>query len=289
MPSRYVQVAEFKAAPTGVSTADLVAGGLQLDQDVQLGLTLDRAAAWIENYCNQPLAATVRTRTKEIRVQSDGGLVIHPGESPLTALTGLSLGYAANSLTAVPASTLAAAWIDTDRQTYNMPAIAGVAPGSTTIQFGRMRPATKLLAQMTYVSGFASTTLTSSPAAAATSFTVASAAGIVVGQQLRIVDGSKTETVTVSSVAGVTIGCSALANGHTAGTTDATQVAVHAMPDDLRIACIWIGVAMIHTRGNDTLALGQMLQPGPQLGIYPTTSVNIRLAKEVLVGYARRV
>jgi hypothetical protein len=66
------------------------------------------------------------------------------------------------------------------------------------------------------------TTLTNAPGAGATSFTVASAANIVIGMTLYL-GGTNPERVTVTNVSGTTISCSALANAKAIGNTCRAQ------------------------------------------------------------------
>ena len=286
----YLTVAEFKSAPTAQAVSNLVYQGQQADQDAELFRVIGRASAIVANILNQDVVAQARTKYQRIRVARDGTIMLHPGEWPMVSVTALSLGYAANVLTAVSTSSLAAGWIDTDLGAFMLPAAWGSTTFGTSVQFGSPAAGAQLLAFYTYIAGYPATTLAATAAAAATSITVSSSAGMLAGQAVQIIDGSKSETVTVTTTPTTNVvAVSALAFGHTFTDVRTNAVAVHAMPDDIRQALILVTVALIQCRGNDATVMGQLLTPGPTPGIDPVTSSNLRLAKQMLKdgGYGR--
>jgi len=287
----YLTILEYRQAPTAVTTSDLVYGsGVQADQDAQLLQEIQRASDGVTSFCSSDLVASTRTMTEEVWINRAGRMAFHPGDGNLTAVTSISLGIAANALTAVSATALAAGWIDTKSNSFILPAGAGTfAAGASPLQVGTTS-ANRALARYNYVAGYPSTTLAVTAAAAATSVTVASNAGIVAGTVLTIVDGAKTENVTVTATPTTnTVAVTALAQTHTFVAGPAAAIAVHAMPTDLRRAVVYLVSALVQSRGNDSLTMGQLLTPAPAVGVDASSSVNGAMARKILVdgGYVR--
>ena len=256
--SLYITAREYRESSTGQDTLNLIGGGNQADQDAELERRIWNASGWIDNTCNSSLIAASHVETRSVSLSSRGRLAFSPNHVHLNQLTGVALGSDGSSLSAVSASTIAAAWIE--EQTFMVPLAAGAF--STSIQFGpRVRG--RFLSKLTYVAGWPNTTITSAPTAGATSFTVANPAGLVpmVGsdiadEQVRIIDGGETEVITIVGVSGNTVTCSALANAHEAGAT------LTMLPGPVKQAAIDVTSAFLRARSSDALTIGQTLVAG---------------------------
>lgn len=287
MTPRYISALEYMAAPTAVDTGTLTYGGNANAQSAELVHTINRASAWCDSYVNQiSLVASTRTWTGRLRIARNGDLVFHPGDTPFVSLTSLALGSTADALVAVGSSTLAKGWIDTVSQGFILPYT--IAPFPAPIQLSSYAPSSRFLATATYIAGYPSTWLTATVNSAATTITVNNQTGITAGTVLTIVDGSNTEQVTVATTPTTnTITVSAIAYTHTFTAGEWNQIAVHAMPEDVRLAAIYVTSALIKSRGNDSLVMGQLMQAGAQAGPDPVTASNFRMARDILNSYKR--
>ncbi len=283
----YITPTEYKTAPTAVDVNNLVAGGNQAAQDAELAELCRRATSIIDSELGFSLAATSRVEFHRTRYQRDGALSIHPNWAPLNQLTAVSIGTTAADLVAVSATALAAAFIE--EQQWILPIAAMVTTGFP-IQLGGGKPGARILAKTTAVSGYPNTTLTVAPAANATQLTVAAPAGFtpaagsaVADEQVQIIDGALTETVTVVSVAGNVLTLAApIVNAHAVG------VVVSALPADVKEACT-LGVStLIRNRQNEALSgAGQTLQPGPSLGDMGARGPGWPTVFSMISGYKR--
>src|SRR6266508_239269 len=213
----YLDVATYKAAPTGVDTSNLIAGGQPGTEDAVLADVIADASGWVDTIANQILAATVNTEAKRLRTRRDG-----PSPGSLTQLTDLS-----------------GLWIEEQQFVVTF---AGVANATSVgpLQLGGLGPGQRLLVRYTYVNGWPNTLLSAPAAAAATSIVVDDPTGIYQGTRLTLDSGSVEEQVTVTATpTGNTIAISALAYAHT------TKVRCTALPPALRRACILLTTALI--------------------------------------------
>lgn len=224
----YVSPQEFADAPTGLNLDNLVPKGTPADQSAQLVRILQRATAWIDNYCQMQLRATVNTEEKRVWVTKDGWLTVFPDFSPIQAVT-------AAAWKAYPAQE----WVPLDLQHLEVfprkwrwagPGIGFYAGAPVSVRY-------------TYVNGWPVTVLTSAVQAGATSLTLDNAVGIVPGALMTVYDGAVTEQVTVQSVSGNSIVlASPVASAHPAG------VHVSSLPDDVRQACILVAARFVKQR-----------------------------------------
>lgn len=247
MTASYLTPAEYRSAATGQDTNNLVPGGSQGAQDAELARKIAAASAWIEGRCTCTLVATRLVELVTVPIRGDG-LSIHPRNPHLNQLVSLQVGSRADLLTPV---SIAGAWIEEEQ--FRIPAPVG-AVGS----------APRVLARLDYVAGWPNTVLTGNVLAGATVLPIASIAGFapiagskIAGEPLRIIDGERTETVTVLSVgpSSVTL---------TAGCTFAHQagVVVSQLPPDVKEAAVMATSAHLRHRSSDSLVMSQTLAPG---------------------------
>lgn len=281
--ANYLTVAEYVNAPTGIDVNNLVTVGGQPGQTAALQTAISKASGWIDNECNQPLVAGSFTELLRARYSRDGSISVHPRQSPLNQLLAVSIGSNASDMFTV--ASLASSFID--QQQYVLPFSAGALGWPFSLGGGSKFG--KLLISLTSVSGWPNTVLTSAPAAGATSFTVATAAGFTpqlgspcVDQVFTIYDGASTEVVNVTSVAGATVNCTALAFSHTVG------VCVSGLPADIKGVAVTVTSAYLRERSSESIVMQNTLQPvGQQSGWDAPRSAALQSARQTLSSYQR--
>lgn len=247
----YITVAEFLAAPTGVDSSQLIPGGSALQNQAALTTLIASASNYADSLCYQVLAATSDIQVGEYRLFSDGTIRVPLAYTPIIEVTGVRMGWQSNALTTL--TDLSAIWFD--RKTIRIPVAAMtqlplVPPVTVASGWGRM------FAQVTYVNGYANTTLAGNVPAGATAITVTSALGVLPGMPLTVIDDTEAATEHVTVAAGYTPGsttvplAAALVNAHTGG------VAVSALPRAIKQAVICLTAHLVKTRGAESLAMG---------------------------------
>ena len=238
-PARsYLTVAEYKNAPTGVDTGNLVPGGTQAQNDAELANVIARASSWMDQICRQILAPTTDTERHRVRPGRLGQLYVKTDCFPIIRVTALK--YTADPRGGWTSFDLAAGTIVVG-DTFFEAFVDAASSWSYWVEF-------------TYENGYPNTTLASSASAGATSIVVASSLGIYPGQELTIYDAERTETVSVSPsyVSGSTIQITGtLANSHSSG------VAVSALPPAVKEAALLATSLLIRNRGAEALVLDE--------------------------------
>lgn len=266
----YLTPGEFKAAPTGVDLSTLIKYGDATAQLNSLRETIARAGSWIDNEVNQPLLAGRYVDISRVRCTRDGW-IFRPKTCQMNlTLISLEIGPSISGLLTLP---ITDAYVDS-RQF--------IVPGSSLsgpVQLGGARNGTRALARCTYTAGWPFTTLTGGTYnPGTTSMTVANTTGITTGIQMWIVDAEKVEAVTVASVAGSTVTFTAATTGTYAASN---EVALTAVPRDLRTAAIQATAWLLKSRGADGLNVTQLAAPAPQ---QPSTAggLNLYTARSIL-------
>lgn len=243
--SAYLTPTEYLNAATGVDSSNLVPGGSPSQQTAALGRVIARASAWADNLTYKVLAATIDTQAGRY-LSRDGVISVPVKYSPLIAVTGISVG--ADPWSVAPLASLAQVGIEP-------PALVRFAdPGAG---WGRGASGLRRFVTVTYVNGWANTTLAAGAPAAATTVTVATALGIGPGQALTLADGGNTEQITVAASftptaapGPATVPLTApLAYGH------ATGAGLTAFPESIKEAVILLTSALIKTRGSEAFEM----------------------------------
>ena len=138
--------------------------------------------------------------------------------------------------------------------------------------------------QYTYIAGYVNTTIVTAVAAANT-LIVADATGIVPGQQLRIYDKGKNETVTVAST--YTYGSTTVPLVTPLAYTHLTGIAIGNLPTALKQACILITTAFIKMRGDQSLTMNITTAPATNIGNANRYSGEIAMALDMVNKYRR--
>ena len=214
----YVDNETFLNWPTGVDTSQLVPAGSTGQQSSTLTQLLAAASSWIDNdVCFQRVAATTDSEQKRVRPNPQGQLEIFSKNFPII-------------------SVVSAQWIDLSNlgsSQWTQVTVADVMPLERSFLIydqdyspWRSMGAPPLIVQYQYENGFAHTQLTgplvgTSTVVAAGSSTIQVASTVGIGtttsgsvgwnlsDELTILDGANTETVTVSAINGSTLTLSA--------------------------------------------------------------------------------
>lgn len=282
-PIPYISNSEYVFAPTAMATGQLVPGGAPPQQQSALGDVLRRASRWADAICfgsdpagKASLAASVSVESQWARVVN-GEIRLNCDYRPIVEVTGIDVGIAPTSVSTIGATV--ASVVRVGRQTIVVPLTIGnvfrqndvpaVAP------YGRAPG--RLYAVWSYVNGYPHTKLATSVAKGATSCVVTetngsgglwgvfAASGAFLGTQLQVVDGDKTETVSVKGIttgtSTTTLATSAFRYAHTVPQTAPDFIPVTALPEDVHQACITLVSMLIKTsRGSRTMEMP--MRPG---------------------------
>ena len=278
----YITLDTFKQAPTALDYTNLVVGGNQSAQDAELSNAITRASSFIDQYCNQVIAATQDTEQLRTRVRPNGTIVIHPKYHPIVAVTAFSYGYVPNQMTAM--TDVSTAWIEDQQFVFPYAQVATTTSGPLSFSY----PASNrqiMYAQYSYVNGYAITTTSTSLSAGSTSLTVVDPTGLLPGTTFTLFDGELTERVTVAST--YTFGSttvplvSPLLNAHLAG------ISASALPAAIQEACILVTASYLKVRGDSALTMGMGNRVGASVGFSSLQGPDMDHAKELLKPFRR--
>jgi hypothetical protein len=192
----YVTLASFTASPTYLDIDDLIPGGNATQQNNELLNVLLRASNWCDvvvGGAQYPyLGSHQVTENFRIRSRRDGSLSMHPSHGPVRQVVSL---YTGTNPLGLSQQTVANLWIEDDRQVI-VPAAGSAVSNFSGLQFGSPVGSQnwQTFVQLTYVSGWANSTLPTGSTIGATSLTVFNPAGINPGDALRIQDPLNTVT-----------------------------------------------------------------------------------------------
>lgn len=263
----YVSATEVFNWPVGADVSQLVVGGNTAANSAALTEILLEASGEADSICKKVLAATLDVQSGEYRIWRDGSIRVPLDYTPLVSINGASLGYSQGTLTAM--SDLSG--IRPERKVARIP----VQGALTTAQFfAQNAPAAArsgwIFADVTYVSGWAHTTLTATANQGTSSVTPGNVLGIVPGLTLTLRDGPNTEVVTVaptyvmgSAVVPLTAN---LQFTHAAGTT------LSALPPAVKLAVINLAKWIVKGRGSKAIVVNAV-KPDPSMR--PTKSQKI--------------
>jgi hypothetical protein len=292
-PVPYVSNSQFAFAPTAMDIANLVPGGTLADQARSLGNVLARASAWADRYCfgavpaakGASLVATTTVQTAMIRRHLGAPIRLVCDYKPILSVIGVDLGPSPTSLASIGQAGAASLWFG--RRTIYL-------PESVLTPMGRNPIAATTYAAWSYVSGYPHTALAASVEAGATTITVAATdgaggvLGIFPGTQLTITDGAATETVTVTELTGTVLTVTPLAHPHTVATAP-DFVPVTAMPADVIQAVIFLAMALIKSRGDNSMVLASLTEPNEVKSSAGDEFTDVGYAKELLHPYRIRI
>jgi len=249
----YITGQDFLNEPTGVDTSQLIPQGSQLSQEAALARLVANASSEADRICQKVLAATLDIESGEYRIRRDGTIWVPVPYSPLISVNAVSIGYSVANMAAM--SDLSG--IRPVRNVARIP-----VPSAPSLAFAfNPKPAAFaqsgwVFADVSYVSGWAHSTLVGSVTAGATSVTPANALGFVPGLPFTVYDGQNTEPAVVG--AGYTVGspvvplAAPLVHAHDVGTT------VSALPPFVREAVIRLAAWLVKTRGSEAIVVSSV-------------------------------
>jgi hypothetical protein len=295
----YLTVDEYLRAPTGISTVvDYTNINDQNAQRAEIANVIARASAWIDNYLELPngLYASINTETRAVNVSRDGLLRIRPWNVPIIQVLSFQWrAYPTAQWVTVDPTTLQVyeryfeymTWFPffngpalTVGNEYAYPISAPYTPYLTPTESANISDL-QITAQFSYINGYPNTTLSVDAKAGDTTITVDDATGVINGTVLTMYDGSMTEKIAVSGVAGNVLTLrNPLRFDHTAG------IAVSAIPADVKQACILLCNYLLKERGTNAITLEGVTNP--VMNKY-FDDKDVSMAKELLRRYRRVV
>lgn len=252
----YITAADFLAEPTGVDTSQLIPQGSTLTEQAALARLVANASSEADRICQKVLAATLDVEADEYRIFRDGTLRVPVKYKPVVSVNAVSLGYAAGRLS--PMTDLSGIWPGEKVVRIPVP----VSPPSQ-FSFSTNNPPARarqgwMFAQVSYVNGWAHSTLSAPAVASAQSITPGNVLGFVPGLPFTIYDGQSTEAAQVAGtyvVGSATVPLAApLANAHAAGVT------VSALPPFVRQAVIALAKWLAKTKGTEAIVMPEVLR-----------------------------
>lgn len=275
----YITVDDFLAAPTGTDTTQLLPGQGVDANKVALAGVIERASSVANTFCRKVLAATTDIQSGIYRMYRDGTIRVPVDNTPIVMVTGVSFGWAPQSLSAL--TDLSGLWISEKVvQVPIMTAPVAVAPQVM------LRSYSQVYSVLTYVNGWFHSNLPAATLVGATSVSPADVLGLVAGMPFTVYDGANTEIAQVASsyVVGATSVplVSPLTRAHPAGVT------ASALPPDIRQATISLTSALIKRRGGEAIVLQAMRgQPQRKTLGEPGIGSDEQMAARLLKPYAR--
>ena len=268
----YLTVDEYRRAPSGIDASALVTGDADANL-AELGNVIRRASSWIDQICNQVLAATADTEAGRLPLGRDGVVRVHPRHTPIGLVTGFTYGSGASDQVAVTDFT--GLWVED--ATFEVPLLSGRSWAGPLQFSGVVAPGQRVYCTWSYTAGFPNTLLASAVTAGATSLPVLDGTGIVPGRtQFTIYDGATTETVTVSdtyTIGSTTVPLTApLINDHARA-----GVSVSALPAAVKQAAVLLTTALIRTRSSSAIVM-----PGMRGGGSAKTPQNVLTLDEAV-------
>lgn len=246
----YITAADFLAEPTGVDTSQLIPAGSSLTEAAALARLCANASSEADRICQKVLAATLDVEARTYRVRRDGTIHVPLPFGPVVSINAVSLGFTPNSMT--PMADLSGIRIEGNIAIIPVPC----AP-PLSYQFSpnpaAYAPSGWIYANVTYVNGWAHSTLPTGAAQNAQLITPGNVLGFVPGLPFTLYDGQDTEIAQVAP--GYVVGSatvplvSALQYAHAAGVT------VSALPPFVRQSVIALAKWLAKTKGTKAVVM----------------------------------
>lgn len=277
----YITVAEFLAEPTGVDVTQLVPQGSSMSNEAALARLIARASSQADDLCFKKLAATVDVEAGDYRLRSDGTIWVPVAYKPIVQVNSVSLGLYAGATTAMTDLS----GLDVGTKLVKIP-VCGLSPALTGSTPRAPSRRGTIHAIVTYVNGYAVTTLSGPANAAASQVTVRSALGIVAGLSMTLSDDANTESVVVG--AGYVPGSLTVPTVTPLQYAHTTGAALSAIPGAVKDAVILLVTSRIKMRGAEAVQMGSInAEPSKPQPTMPGGTSELAQAKELLKPFAR--
>lgn len=253
----YITGQDFLNEPTGVDVSQLIPNGSSLTETAVLARLCANASSEADRICQKVLAATLDVESGLFRAFRDGTIRVPLPYGPVISVNAVSIGYSANTMT--PMTDLSGI-----RIIRNVAYIPVPTPPPLSFQFSRnpaaYAPTGRVYADVTYVNGWAHSTLAASALVGATSITPGTVVGFVPSLPFTVYDGQSTEGAQVSggyTLGGATVPLAAgLQFAHGAGVT------VSALPPFARLAVVTLAKWLAKTKGSKAIVMPTVLRGG---------------------------
>ena len=279
----YITGQDFLNEPTGVDVSQLIPAGSNLSQEAALARLVANASSEADRICQKVLAATLDVVAGQYRVQRDGTIRVPVPYSPLVSVNAVSVGTVAGNLTAL--TDLSGVWLE--RNVAWIPVPGSLLLGGRTTGFAgaSARPGW-VFAQVSYVNGWAHSTLSASTAIGAPSLAPVNVLGFVPSLPFTIYDGQSTEGAQVSPA--YTAGSASVPLAGTLTFAHASGVTVSALPPFARQAVVRLAAWLVKTRGSEAIVIDAIGgQPSRMQQIDPGGSPDYAEAARALAPLAR--
>lgn len=246
----YITAADFLAEPTGVDTSQLIPAGSNLTEAAALARLVANASSEADRICQKVLAATLDVESRTYRVQREGTIHVPLPFGPVISVNNVVTGFTANTMTAL--SDLSGTRFEGNVAIIPVPCASplGFRFSPNPAAYARSG---RIFADVTYVNGWAHSTLSAATLANAQSITPKSVVGFVPGLPFTLYDGVNTESAQVAPsyvVGAATVPLvSPLVNAHAAGIT------VSALPPFVRQSVIALAKWLAKTKGTKAIVM----------------------------------
>lgn len=278
----YITGQDFLNEPTGVDVSQLIPAGSNLSQEAALDRLVANASSEADRICQKVLAATLDVVAGQYRVQRDGTIRVPVPYSPIISVNAVSLGTVAGNLTAL--TDLSGVWLERNVAWIPVPAaLLGSFPGGSV---GASARPGWVFAQVSYVNGWAHSTLSASASAGASSLSPVNVLGFVPNLPFTVYDGQSTEGAQASP--GYVVGAATVPLSGTLTFAHADGVTVSALPPFARQAVVRLSAWLVKTRGSEAIVIDAIgAQPSRTQQIDPGGSPDYAEAARALAPLAR--
>lgn len=279
----YITPADFLNEPTGVDTSQLIPAGSSLTQEAALARLCANASSEANRICQKTLAATLDVESGLWRIQRDGTIHVPLPFGPVISVNAVSIGYAANTMVAL--SDLSGVKI-----VRNVAYIPVPNAPPLSMQFSpnpaAFAPRGWVYADVTYVNGWAHSTLSAATLAGASSITPGVVLGFVPGLPFTVYDGQATEGAQVSS--GYVLGSATVPLAADLVSAHGSGVTVSALPPFARLAVVRLGTWLVKTRGSEAIVMASISgQPSATQQSAPGADPDYKDAERALLTLKR--
>jgi hypothetical protein len=281
----YISVAEYKNAPTAINYDMLVVGGNAAAQDAELREVILRASSYMNEYLNQNLVATQYTETQRIRYSASGGYyALHPYNAPIVSLSAFYYGANPNQLNELQDCSVA--WFEGQQIIIPGNQIGWNWTSQGPLQFGgSIGQSNWTFTKYTYIAGFANAQIAVPTVLGANTLTVLNPQGILAGEQYRIFDGQRTESVIVDS--SYVYGSTTVPLISPMNYDHGTGAVFSNMPTAIKQACILITTAFIKMRGDASTTMAYTTSPAGNIPGSVRYGNDIAMALDMVNKYRR--
>lgn len=253
----YITGQDFLNEPTGVDVSQLIPQGSSLTEAAALARLCANASSEADRICQKTLAATLDVESGMFRIQRDGTIHVPVPFGPLISVNAVSIGYAANSMTAMTD-------LSGIRIIRNVAHIPVPTAPALMLQFSPQpaayAPRGWIYADVTYVNGWAHSTLTLGTAVNAALITPGNVLGFVPNLPVTVYDGQNTEGARVSS--GYVLGSAGVPLAAGLQFAHGQGVTVSALPPFARLAVVSLAKWLAKTKGSKAIVMPAVLKGG---------------------------